>query len=45
MFITQRYTQYHAIQYLCEFIGPIFDKSGETGVGDSCARKRVEYRV
>ena len=36
MFITQLYTLYHA---LFEFT------SGEIKVKDSCARKRVEYRV
>ena len=40
MFITQRYTLYHAFQNLCEFIGHIFEKNGEIS-----ARKRVEYRV
>ena len=45
MFIIQRYTQYHAILYLSEFIGPIFEKSEEVRVRDSCARKRAEYRV
>ena len=45
MFITQRYTQYHSILDLSEFIGHIFEKSGDIRVGDSCARKRVEYMV
>ena len=46
MFITQRYTQRHAILYLGEFIGrENFKKSGEIRVRDSCARRRVEYRV
>ena len=45
MFITQRYTQYHAILHLCEFIGHVFEKSGEIRVRDICARRRVEYRV
>ena len=45
MFITQLYTLYHAILYLCEFIGHIFDNSGEIRVRDNCARKRVKYRV
>ena len=29
IFITQRYTLYHAFQDLCEFIGHIFEKNGE----------------
>ena len=45
MLITQRYTLYHAILYLCECIGHILEKSGEIRVRDSCARKRVEHRV
>ena len=40
IFITQRYTLYHAFQNSCEFIGHIFEKNGEIS-----ARKRVEYRV
>ena len=44
-FSTQRYTQYHAILYLSELTGHIYEKSGEIRVGDGCARKRVEYRV
>ena len=40
IFITQRYTLYHALQNLCEFIGHIFEKNGEIS-----ARKRFEYRV
>ena len=36
--ITQRETRGR------EFIGQIFEKSGEIRVRDSCARKRVEYR-
>ena len=45
MFITQRYTQYHAILHLRGFIGHIFEKSGEIIVRDGCARRRFEYRV
>ena len=42
MFIIQRYTLNLAIVYLGEFIGrENFWKSGEIGVTDSCARKRV----
>ena len=45
MFITQRYVLYHAILYLCEFIGHMFEKSREIRVRDSCARKCIEYTV
>ena len=45
MFTTQRYALYHDILYLCEFIGHMFEKSWEIRVRDSCAKKRVEYRV
>ena len=42
MFITQRYTLYHAILHIliCEFIGhENFQKSGEIRVGDLCKEK------
>ena len=39
------YTTPYSILHLCEFIGHIFEKSGEIRVGDSCARKRVENKV
>ena len=46
MFITQRYTLYHAILYLCECIEHIiFEKSGKIRVRDLCAKERVEYKV
>ena len=43
MFITQRYIP--GRELLSEFIGQIFENSGEIRVRDSCSRKRVEYRV
>ena len=45
MFITQRYALYHSILYLCEFIGHMFEKSGEIGVRDSCAKKKKELNT
>ena len=46
MIITQRYSLHHAILYWVHLLGKrTFRKKGEIGVGDSCARKRVEYRV
>ena len=45
MLIIQGFTLYHVILNLCEYIGHILEKSGEIRIRDSCARKRVEYRV
>ena len=46
MFITQRYTLYHAILYIyANLLGTFFEKSGEIKVRDGRARKRVEYRI
>ena len=47
MFITQRYTLFHATLYiLSEFIGQENGlKSEKIRVGYACARKIVEYRV
>ena len=43
MFITQR--SIPGRELYSEFIGQIFEKSGEVRVRDSCSRKGVEYRV
>ena len=45
MLIIQGFTLHHVILNLCEYIGHIFETSGEIRIRDSCARKRVEYRV
>ena len=43
MFIKQRYIP--GRELYSEFIGQIFEKSGEVRVRDSCSKERVEYRV
>ena len=45
VYYTTLYSLKRTIYSVCQFIGHIFEKTGEIRVRDSCARKRVEYRV
>ena len=45
VYCTALYSWKRTIYSVCQFTGHIFEKSGEIRVRDSCARKRVEYRV